>query len=82
VIIHFMLHDVGKSERQEVLRALARKTKTGAKLFIREPTKESHGMPLRELQDLMSQSGFKQIEVKASKSLIMDSMYTAIFNKE
>jgi len=82
VIIHFMLHDIDRSERQDVLRALARKMKLGAKLFIREPTKESHGMPLRVLQDLMSQTGFKQIEAKATKSLIMGSMVTAIFSKE
>jgi ubiquinone/menaquinone biosynthesis C-methylase UbiE len=82
VIIHFMLHDIDRSERQEVLRALASKMKASAKLFIREPTKESHGMSLRELQDLMSQSGFKQIEAKTTRSLIMGPLYTAFFKKE
>ncbi len=82
VIIHFMLHDIDRPERQGVLKALAEKMKSGAKLFVREPTKKSHGMPQQELQDMMSQSGFKQIEVKATRSLIMGSMVSAIFCKE
>ena len=61
VTIHFMLHDVDKSERQEVLKALANKMMTNAKLFIREPTKEGHGMHPEEIKELMLKSGLKRI---------------------
>ena len=81
VTIHFMLHDIDKSERQEIVRALAKKMKTDAKLFIREPTKGSHGMHSKEIQELMLKSGLKEIESKTTKKLIMGSSYTGVFSK-
>lgn len=81
VVIHFMLHDIDKSERPEVVRELAKKMKADAKLFIREPTKESHGMRMEEIQELLSESGLKETESKTAKRIIMGSMYTGVFNK-
>ncbi|NOR22132.1 MAG: methyltransferase domain-containing protein [Candidatus Aminicenantes bacterium] len=81
VAIHFMLHDIDKSERYEVVKALAEKMKTGAKLFIREPTKEGHGMRPEEIRELMSKSGLKETDSKATKSLMMGVMYTGFFSK-
>jgi 2-polyprenyl-3-methyl-5-hydroxy-6-metoxy-1,4-benzoquinol methylase len=81
VAIHFMLHDIDKSERQEVVRALAEKMKTGAKLFIREPAKECHGMRPEEIRELMSKSGLKETDSKTTKSLMMGVMYTGFFSR-
>ena len=81
VAMHFMLHDIDKSERQEVVRALANKMKAGAKLFIREPTKECHGIRPEEIRELMSKSGLKETDSKATKSLMMGVMYTGFFRK-
>jgi len=81
VIIHFMLHDIDKSERQEVVRALAKKMKAGAKLFIREPSKECHGMRPEEIRELMLKSGLKETESKIFKRFMMGDMYTGIFSK-
>lgn len=81
VIIHFMLHDIDKSDRQEVVRALAKKMKTDAKLFIREPTKGSHSLRSEEIQELMLKSGLKETESKTTKNFIMGSMYMGVFSK-
>jgi ubiquinone/menaquinone biosynthesis C-methylase UbiE len=81
VAIHFMLHDIDRPERQEVVRALAKKMKTGAKLFIREPTKEGHGMTPEEIRELMLKSGLKENESKINKSFSMGSMCTGIYSK-
>ena len=81
VAIHFMLHDIDKSEKQEVVRALAKKMKKDAELFIREPTKESHGMHPQEIKELMLRNGLKKIESKTTKSLMMGAMSTGIFTK-
>jgi ubiquinone/menaquinone biosynthesis C-methylase UbiE len=81
VAIHFMLHDIDKSERDEVVRALAEKMKTGARLFIREPTKEGHGMSPEEIRDLMSKNGLEETDSKTIESLMMGVMYTGIFSK-
>jgi 2-polyprenyl-3-methyl-5-hydroxy-6-metoxy-1,4-benzoquinol methylase len=81
VVIHYMLHDIDESERLEVVRALAEKMKKDAKLFIREPTKEGHGMSPEQIRELMSKSGLKETDSKTTKSLMMGSMYTGIFTK-
>lgn len=81
VAIHFMLHDIDRSERQEIIKALAEKMKTGARLIIREPTRKNHGMSLEEIQELMEKSGLREAESTATKSIIMGSMYTGIFDK-
>ena len=81
VAIHFMLHDINKSERHEVVRALAEKMKTGARLFIREPAKEGHGMSPEEIRELMSKNGLEETDSKTIKSLMMGVMYTGIFSK-
>lgn len=69
VAIHFMLHDIDKSERLEVVRALAEKMKTGAKLFIREPTKRSHGMRPEEIQQLMLNVVCKRLRQRQKRAL-------------
>jgi ubiquinone/menaquinone biosynthesis C-methylase UbiE len=81
VSIHFMVHDIDKSEREEVVRALAEKMKTGAKLIIREPTKKGHGISPEEIQELMERSGLRKAESTAKKSIIMGFMFTGIFIK-
>jgi 2-polyprenyl-3-methyl-5-hydroxy-6-metoxy-1,4-benzoquinol methylase len=81
VAIHFMLHDVEKSEREEVVRALAKKMKAGASLFIREPTKEGHGMRPEEIRELMSKNGLEETDSKESKSLMMGAVSTGFFTK-
>jgi 2-polyprenyl-3-methyl-5-hydroxy-6-metoxy-1,4-benzoquinol methylase len=80
-VIHFMLHDIDKPERPEVVKALATKMKTDAKLFIREPTKEGHGMRPEEIQGLMLKSGLEETDSMITKNFIMGSMYTGIFSK-
>jgi len=81
VNIHFMLHDVDKSERQETVKALAKKMKAGAKLFIREPTKESHGLSPGEIRELMLNNGLEEIDSKTIKRFMMGGMYSGIFGK-
>ena len=81
VTIHFVLHDIDKSERHEVVRALVKKMKVGAKLFIREPTKECHGMRPEEIRELMLKNGLEEIDSKTTKSFIMGVMHTGIFSR-
>ena len=81
IVIHFMLHDIDKSERKEVVKELAKKMKADAKLYIREPTKESHGMRPEEIQELMFECGLKETESKTGKSFILGALYTGVFSK-
>jgi 2-polyprenyl-3-methyl-5-hydroxy-6-metoxy-1,4-benzoquinol methylase len=81
VVIHFMLHDIDNSERKEVVKELVKKMKVNAKLFIREPTKETHGMRPEEIKDLMFECGLNETESKTGKSFIIGAMYTGVFTK-
>jgi len=81
VVIHSMLHDIDKSERQEVAGTLAEKMKAGAKLFIREPTKECHGMRPEEIRELMSKNGIEETDSKTTKKFMMGVIYTGVFRK-
>jgi hypothetical protein len=56
--------------------------KAGAKLFIREPTKEGHGMRPEEIQELMLKNGIEENDSKTAKSLMMGAMYTGFFSKK
>jgi len=66
-----VIHDVAPQERQDIVNALSRKLKEGGLLFIREPTKKSHGMPVEEIRALLSDAGLKEIKHKETKSEYM-----------
>jgi ubiquinone/menaquinone biosynthesis C-methylase UbiE len=81
VLIHFMLHDIPRSERPEVMKALARKMKTGASLIIREPKKEDHGIRTEEIEELMKNNNLKQQSSEITKRAFMGTVYTGLFIK-
>ena len=69
-IIH-VIHDIDPAERQDIVNALSRKLKAGGTLFIKEPTKNSHGMPVDEIQTLLSNAGLRETEHKKAKTEYM-----------
>ena len=66
-----VIHDIAPAERQDIVNVLSQKLKTGGVLFIREPTKKSHGMPVNEIRALLADAGLKEIEHKETKSEYM-----------
>lgn len=66
-IVH-VLHDVRPEEREETVVVLARKLKAGGKLFLIEPTKPSHGMPVSEIEMLMKRAGLTELEKTVKKN--------------
>lgn len=66
-IIH-VIHDIAPAERQSTIAALSRKLKKGGRLFIREPIRKSHGMPVSEIRTLLSEVGFKEVDYQKTKS--------------
>jgi ubiquinone/menaquinone biosynthesis C-methylase UbiE len=81
VVVHFVLHHVNKSDRQEKVGVLARKLKVGGRLFIREPIREGHGTPIEEIRQLMSHAGLRESEGSTTRSLVMGRVYQGIFEK-
>ena len=69
-VIH-VVHDIAPADRQDTVSALSRKLKENGTLFVRERIEKSHGMPIEEIQVLLSNAGLKEIEHKATKSEYM-----------
>ena len=61
VVIHITLHDIPEGDREPIVVALAAKLRPGGRLFVKEPTKEGHGMPETEIWDLMATAGLEEV---------------------
>lgn len=81
IAIHIMLHDIDKELRQDIVSALSRTLKSTGKLFIREPTKEKHGMPPDEIRELMRNSGLREIRFSEEKLAFVGPTYSGVFEK-
>jgi ubiquinone/menaquinone biosynthesis C-methylase UbiE len=68
VIIHYALHDVEPAARIDVVSALAKCLRPEGALFIREPSKPEHGMPLSEIRALMRDAGLREIHAGCTRS--------------
>jgi len=68
ISVFHVLHDIAPEERQSITDRLAKLLNKDGKIFIREPIKESHGMPVQEIRALLSGAGLKELEHKESKS--------------
>lgn len=82
VLIHFVLHDIPAAERPNVLAKLASLLVSGGTLFLREPTRPSHGMPTEEIRELLSDVGFEEVRGSEMRSRLAGPMFDARFRKE
>lgn len=60
ISIFHVIHDIAPAERQDTVKALSRILRAGGIIFIREPTKKSHGMSVDEIRTLFSAAGLKE----------------------
>ena len=81
VVVHFVLHHVDERDRQEKLDVLARKLKSGGRLFIREPTRGGHGIPADTIRRLMTDAGLHERGARMMRSLVMGRVFDAVFEK-
>ena len=66
-----VIHDIAPADRQDIVKTLSQKLKADSLLFIREPMKKSHGMPVEEMRALLSGAGLKEIEHRETKAEYM-----------
>jgi len=67
VVVHYVIHDIEKGDRKEIISALADILASGGRLHIREPISKSHGMPADELRTLLKESGLEETRVSIGK---------------
>ena len=68
IYIYYVLHDINPNERQEIIKVMVQKLKAGARLYIEEPTKESHGMKKSDILKLMKNAGLEMEKSAESKT--------------
>jgi ubiquinone/menaquinone biosynthesis C-methylase UbiE len=66
-----VIHDIPPAERQDTVKALSRKLKAGGAIFVREPTRKSHGIPVEEIRALFSKESLNETGSKEAKSEYM-----------
>jgi ubiquinone/menaquinone biosynthesis C-methylase UbiE len=76
ITIHYVLHDILPEIRQEIASRLSDILKPDGRLFIKEPTKLSHGIPVEEIRNLFNFAGLKEFGFSEKKSY-----YSGIYKK-
>ncbi|HEY55476.1 MAG TPA: class I SAM-dependent methyltransferase [Dehalococcoidia bacterium] len=71
VSIFHVLHDIPPAERQATVQALSQVLKAGGRVFVREPTRKSHGMAVGEIRRLFAAAGLSETEYRETKSEYM-----------
>lgn len=77
--MHCIFHEIPLPKQKEVLRALVQKMKPGAKMFIREPIKESHGIPPDRVQALFTRNGLQEVRSDVTKRTFMGERVTGVY---
>jgi len=81
ILIHFALHDVAPAERVDVMNALATCLRPEGMVFIREPAKPDHGLPLSEIRTLMQGAGLREMQSGCFKSWQWKQICNGTFKK-
>lgn len=81
IVVHFVLHDIKKEERKDVVKIFFNILKNGGRLFIREPIKENHGIKEEEIMELMIGAGFKKEKMEYQEHFIRPKMIAGIYVK-
>ncbi|MBN1677727.1 MAG: class I SAM-dependent methyltransferase [Candidatus Thermoplasmatota archaeon] len=56
-----VLHDIDSNERASYVEALALILRPEGRIWVLEPTRQSHGMPVEEIRALMSRAGLEEV---------------------
>ena len=69
IVVHYVLHEVPRSERESTVKALVSNLKADGRLVIMEPTREPlHGMPSTEIKELMVLAGLVETSGRLRRS--------------
>lgn len=75
ILIHHVLHDIHPQKRQDVIAHLSRNLKPEGSIYIREPLKRSHGMPVDEIRQLFKNVDREEVDF----SIKIKKEYTGIY---
>ncbi len=81
IVVHLVLHEIEPAKRQEIVDALARKLKGTGTLFIREMSREGHGMSPDEVRQLTQHAGLTEVAFTTSRFPLMPPLCAGVFRK-
>jgi len=69
ILIHHVLHDIHPVKRAGIVKQLSKILKPGGKIYIREPIRLSHGMPVEEIRQLFKDVDRNEVDfsIKTNK---------------
>lgn len=68
ISIFHVIHDIAPEDRRGIVTVLCQKLKINGTVFIREPVKKSHGMPVTEIRTLFADTGFREVDCQEGNS--------------
>ena len=71
IVIHYVLHEIPTSQRERVVQALVSNLGERGRLVICEPTRESDGMPVKEIRHLLAGCGLVEAYFKEGGSVYL-----------
>jgi ubiquinone/menaquinone biosynthesis C-methylase UbiE len=80
-VIHFVLHDIEPPARPDILLAVTKALKPTGKLYIREPTRPAHGIPVHEICKLMAGVHLTELSGRKHRLGLMGHVYSGVFGK-
>jgi len=80
-LFHLVLHEIPSGERPSTMSRIYDLLKEGGTLFLREPTKSSHGIPASEIRSLAESVGFREERAEARLAIGVGRTYEATFRK-
>lgn len=82
VIVHYVLHDIQKEGREKAINILRTNLKDNGLIYIREPARNSHGIPFEEIRSLMIKKDFFEEKSKEGYSFpLRGKIYEGVFRK-
>ncbi|NLI92686.1 MAG: class I SAM-dependent methyltransferase [Peptococcaceae bacterium] len=81
IVIHFVIHDIPKPERKEILDHLKQALRSGGRIIIREPLDEKHGIQTEELHALFTGCDLRKISLTTEKLRFAGHIAEGIFQK-
>jgi len=80
-VVHITLHDIPEGDRGPIIVGLAGKIRPGGRLFIKEPTKDGHGIPEAEVWSLVEAAGLHATKRYEGRGFFMGPMVEGHFTK-
>jgi len=79
--VHFVLHDVLEENRAQLVSEMHQLLRARGKVYLREPLKESHGIPAAEINKLFMDAGFFPLYEEEKKVRFRGGIYSACYSK-